>query len=157
MDSYARFWFRRFFSGNIDIEEAPRCERQIFENIDQITKIVRSVPQELKIAQKTIGTTWKRLDTQNSSSRQILMERVSSTNRNKIGRILRGWWLVMKPSQCKPFLILQNLMNLTENYHIPIACQFYGAILWWISQKIMGSCCFVILSAFQVSSNDLTQ
>lgn len=67
----AQFWFRRFYSGNFDVKDAPRSGRPIVENVDKIMQMSESdrhistvsIAQELNIAQKPFGTIWKRLDT----------------------------------------------------------------------------------------------
>ncbi|XP_017785253.1 PREDICTED: histone-lysine N-methyltransferase SETMAR-like isoform X2 [Nicrophorus vespilloides] len=58
----AKRWFRRFRSGNMDIEDETRSGRPIVENVDKIMEIVESdrnastysIAQELNISQKTV-------------------------------------------------------------------------------------------------------
>lgn len=63
----AQFWFRRFYSGNFDVKDAPRSGRPIVENVDKIMQMSESdrhistvsIAQELNIAQKTV---WNHLE-----------------------------------------------------------------------------------------------
>lgn len=54
--NHAQFWFRRFRSGNFDVEDAPRNGGPIVENVDKIMNIVESstvsIAQELMIAHR---------------------------------------------------------------------------------------------------------
>ncbi|GFX50407.1 histone-lysine N-methyltransferase SETMAR [Trichonephila clavipes] len=59
-----QFWFRPFRLGIFDVNDAPRTDRPIVENVDKITEIIevdwhvscRSIAQELKIDHKTISS-----------------------------------------------------------------------------------------------------
>ncbi|XP_025155124.1 histone-lysine N-methyltransferase SETMAR-like [Harpegnathos saltator] len=58
----AKWWFQRFRSGNMDVEDETRSSKSIVENVDKIVEIVESdrhtstysIAQELKISQKTV-------------------------------------------------------------------------------------------------------
>ncbi|GFV17304.1 histone-lysine N-methyltransferase SETMAR [Trichonephila clavipes] len=38
--NYVKFWFRRFRSGIFDVEDTPRTDRPVVENVDKITEII---------------------------------------------------------------------------------------------------------------------
>lgn len=65
----AKEWFRRFRSGNFDVEDAPRSGRPIAVETDKIMEIIevdrhvstRSIAQELNISHTTVLNHLKKL------------------------------------------------------------------------------------------------
>ncbi|GFY31110.1 histone-lysine N-methyltransferase SETMAR [Trichonephila clavipes] len=59
---YVQFWFRRFRSGILGVNDAPRTGRPVFKNVDKTTEIIevdqhvssRRIVEELKIDHKTV-------------------------------------------------------------------------------------------------------